>query len=199
MARIVRPYYIGIDFSMNCTGMSIRQGDKINTFSIKPHTSWKHLPPVHRLNRISNNIIQHMEHCLLPSCRRCTFVCLEDYAYGAVGKTFAIAECVGMLKFKLILKYGLPVENLILVSVPHVKLFCTGKGVAPKDLMIKEVYKRWRFDTCSNDQADAFTLQQIAKALQDPARLTGFQKDAVNRVRTYNAPKSKPRSKRKRS
>ena len=37
-----------------------------------------------------------------------------------------------------------------------------GKGNAAKELMLKEVFRRWGYDTSSNDQADAYALARIA-------------------------------------
>ena len=54
----------------------------------------------------------------------------------------------------------------ILVPPMTLKKFATGKGNADKDMVIKEVYKRWGHDCTISDEADAcaalhFGLQLI--------------------------------------
>lgn len=62
-----------------------------------------------------------------------TNVCIEGYAFGAVGRVFQIAENAGLLKYKLW-------ENGIDFTVPaptEIKKFATGKGNANKDMMLE--------------------------------------------------------------
>ena len=64
-------------------------------------------------------------------CLGCTEVVLEDYAYGAKGKVFHIAENTGVLKYKL---YQMSIPTGV-VSPTHVKKLATGKGNANKQAM----------------------------------------------------------------
>lgn len=45
----------------------------------------------------------------------------------------------------------------------QIKKFTTGKGNAKKELMMKEVYKRWGFETDSHDVADAYAIARLVE------------------------------------
>ena len=186
--RISKPTYVGIDFSLTSPGVAIQEGHEgVTVEAIKTQKAIVPQKQTHRLNSISNAVIKPIVPFLQSHYIKDTYIFLEDYAYGGMGKTFAIAECVGMLKHKLLIGYGLPYKNLFLASIPHVKMFACGKGNAKKDTIIKEVYKRWKFDTNSNDKADAFVLMQMCYAYFNPhVDLTAFQIEALKRVKAYN-------------
>lgn len=60
-----------------------------------------------------------------------SIVFIEDYAFGATGRVFHIAENTGLLKYKL-WSQGL---NIVTVAPTTVKKFATGKGNSKKDAM----------------------------------------------------------------
>ena len=45
----------------------------------------------------------------------------------------------------------------------QIKKFITGRGNAKKDVIIREVYKRWGFETDDHNIADAYGLAQMIK------------------------------------
>lgn len=53
-----------------------------------------------------------------------------------------------------------------IVTPGEVKKFVTGKGNAKKELIIKEVYKRYGFDTDINDIADAYAIARYLRFLE---------------------------------
>jgi hypothetical protein len=63
----------------------------------------------------------------------CNMVALEDYAYGAKGRVFHIAENTGILKYKL-WQNSIPLD---VVQPTKVKKFATGKGNAGKPEMFQ--------------------------------------------------------------
>ncbi len=115
-------------------------------------------------------------------------ILMEDYAPGAKGKTNSIAENGGIFKYKLLYFNPMEPENIMLCSVQHLKMFVTSKGNAKKELMIKEVFKKWSFDTNNNNEADAYGLSMILKALYYPEKmkLTSYQKEILDRIIKYN-------------
>ena len=52
------------------------------------------------------------------------------------------------------------------VTPTQLKKFTTGKGVAPKDIMRLESYKRWDFEHDSDNVVDAHALATVAAALE---------------------------------
>ena len=46
----------------------------------------------------------------------------------------------------------------------EIKKFATGKGNAKKELMVKEVYRKWGFDTDNHNTADAYAIARLTEA-----------------------------------
>jgi len=70
---------------------------------------------------------------------------LEDYSFASKGKTFHIAENMGMLKYKLY-KLDIPFE---LIAPSSVKKYATGKGNSNKESMIEAFKEIAGFDLLS--------------------------------------------------
>jgi len=103
----------------------------------------------------------------------CSGVALEDYAYGATGKVFHIAENGGILKHRL-WKWSIP---CLLVEPTVVKKFGTGRGNAKK-LDMHEAFKKetgvdlWKKITpakkdVGNPTSDMVDAYYICKWLHD--------------------------------
>lgn len=123
-------------------------------------------------------------------------VSIEGFSYGSA----QYAHQMGYLGYKIreyFARYwkGVPV---IEPSPTQVKKFATGKGKGDKDIIIKEVYKRWGYDTNNNNLADAYVLARIGEAyLQNnykPDDLHLFQFEVISALK---GDKSKKKSKKK--
>ncbi len=75
------------------------------------------------------------------------------------------------------------------IEIPPLRLkqFATNKAAAEKDLVIKEIYKRWGVEFKTNDEADAYVLAQIARAVKltdrnEELNLTQFQCEVVDKI-----------------
>lgn len=191
--RNTNPVYVGLDFSLTSPGIAIQKsgiyGDGLSVDCLKPPPKKSPQYEPVRLATIADHVIEHIEEKIPLYKNRGVYIFIEDYAYGGMGKTFAIAECMGIIKYNL-LNLSIPHSHIFLVSIPHMKMFCCGKGTASKDTIIKEVYKRWGYDTNNNNKADAFVLMQIAKNYFEPNDLTAFQIEALKRIRLYNEPRA---------
>ena len=92
------------------------------------------------------------------------FVVIEGYAYGRQNQRETLGEHGGVLRLRL-WRAGIPT---MVVAPPTLKKFVTGKGSCPKSIMIKEVYRRWSFDTDDDNLADAYSLAQVGRAWLNP-------------------------------
>ena len=85
-------------------------------------------------------------------------------AYGYSSQSLAVSVALGTL-----MRYTIRIHDkdivIIEVAPNTLKKFVTGAGNSPKDVMLLEVFKRWGFDTSSNDEADAFALAKVGEAL----------------------------------
>jgi hypothetical protein len=85
-------------------------------------------------------------------------VAIEGYAHGSAFEREHMGELGGYLKL-LLWQAGVP---YLIVPPGVLKKYVTGKGNAAKAIMLKEVYRRWGYDTESDDQADAYGLARFA-------------------------------------
>ena len=86
------------------------------------------------------------------------FVAIEGYAMGSKTRPQMAGELGGHLRL-LLWQAGVP---YIIVPPTTLKKYVLGKGNAAKELMLKEVFRKWGYDTTSNDRADAYALARIA-------------------------------------
>ena len=151
--------YIGIDFSMTSPAMAIYEGDPkkfswtavafhVRTDSLVVPASqkqfWCSFYPIEPYST-STQRFDHISNWALKKIKENPFpfsVGLEDYALGARGKVFEIAENTGMLKFKLF-KENIPTK---LFAPTTIKKFATGKGNSDKTKMYESWMKETNYD-----------------------------------------------------
>lgn len=152
----------GVDVSLTGTGLCIvKDGAIQNTHCV---TSKPSKFPMSRYTDIGNAVREFLQ----PAPGDIAFI--EGYAFGAKGHVFDIAECTGIVKYQFFHHGG----GLRYVIVPPtlLKKYLTGKGVAPKDIMIKEVYKQYGFDTNNNNIADAVALGMMGSYIMSTPFVT---------------------------
>lgn len=67
----------------------------------------------------------------------------------------------------------------VLVAPGQLKKFATGNGGTRKDMLAKEVLKRWDVDFNDTNLAEAYALARIAYAVDAGPEMTQFQRDVV--------------------
>lgn len=167
-SNTAEPLFVGIDYSMTSPAMAFYEGDPskfswtavtfyVRTDSLtlgKDHQPYywcefarieQYSSSTERFDQISNWAMNkillgcHPVWTGTKQSQRKTFIGMEDYALGARGKVFEIAENTGLLKYKLR-------ENKIpfqLIAPTTIKKFATGKGNADKTKM----YEAWMKET----------------------------------------------------
>lgn len=108
-------------------------------------------------------------------------IAIEGYSYASAGRAVInMGELGGILRLLLYWSGHMWLE----VAPPTLKKFATGKGNAPKDSIMLQVYKRWGFEAESNNVADAFVLSKIAYHLasKDRAGLADFQTEILDKL-----------------
>jgi crossover junction endodeoxyribonuclease RuvC len=148
-------YFLGIDLSLTSTGICVID-DEFNeiaiTFSelIKPKCKG-----VARLVYIRTEL-----EGLLKKVKP-ELVALEAYSFGSrAGQAFSIGELGGVAK---VLLYELQVET-ILIPPTCLKKFITGKGNAPKDVMLMKTLSKYKREFTDNNLCDAFGLAMMGHA-----------------------------------
>jgi len=116
-------------------------------------------------------------------------VVIEGFAFGARGMAmFDLGMLSGILR-AFIMESNL---KLLVIQPTMLKKFVTGKGNVHKDLMLMNVYKKWKIDFTefkgqANNVCDAFGLAQIgwSKYCIDndmKIKLTKEQKEVIEKI-----------------
>ena len=165
------PYYVGLDISITGTGvvvldkqLQIAVAECVKT---KPQDDW-----YGRVNNIVSRVFSY-----IPAPVVCA-VFVEDYAFAAKGQVFNIAELSGIIKFRL----WSDAYPFLRIPPTSLKKFTTATGTAPKELMMKEVYKRYGVDFNDNNVADAYALARMGYAITQQVNVPAYQKDAIKNV-----------------
>lgn len=173
MLGVTNPRVAGLDLSLTSTGFVVLDavtGETVDQKAIKPKGGGRERFPWLR------DVILG----LLDSVQPVAKVAVEGYAYGMRGQ--AVYQLAGLGE---IVRLTLAENGFDVVEVPpaSLKQFVTGKGNAKKEHMILEVYKRWGVECKTSDEADAYGLAQMARALlNDDVKLTAFQTQALGKV-----------------
>lgn len=143
--------YVGIDQSLNGTGLCLRDANGIvhAAQTVDPGK----LRDVERLAYVKDRVTSFLSD-------RVKFVAFEGYSYNSVGRVFELGEIGGVLRL-LTHEQGVP---HVVVPPANLKKFATGNPRAEKEDMV-EAAKRAGFDPKDDNQADAFFLSQIARCL----------------------------------
>jgi crossover junction endodeoxyribonuclease RuvC len=67
----------------------------------------------------------------------------------------------------------------VIVAPQQLKKFATGNGNTKKEMIPKEVLKRWGMDFDDTNVAEAYVLARIAHAVDAEPEMTQFQRDVV--------------------
>lgn len=149
--------YCGIDYSITCPSIYIHNTDILKKYqkgyafpNNLPKKFWNQYPDgIARFTNPDISIISQKEDWENNESRFFSLaksviskiieahvdeVAIEDYALGAKGKVFAIAEATGVLKSLLVNIHHIPVYTYAPTTI---KKFWSGKGNASKEVMIE--------------------------------------------------------------
>ncbi len=157
--------FLGLDLSVANTGVVIINLDaKIlhkDVLRTKPKT-----PIESRITIIWDGVLQVHEK-YQPH-----FIYIEELAYGARGD--AMLELAGVNYFVRTQFTWLDITYKM-IAPGTLKKFVTGKGTGKKELMLKEVYKRWGADFDDNNECDAYCLARMALEQNKPTETKPLQ------------------------
>lgn len=147
--------FLGLDLSLTATGFYlIKEGGKDEYFEIntKPEDFGN---DIERADYIASKIVDSIKN------ENITFIAMEDYFTGKQPQSVIKLATLGTVVRMRLLDAG---YSYMTFAVSQIKKFETGKGVAPKDNMLKSVYKRHNLDTASNNIADACAIAHVGRA-----------------------------------
>ncbi len=133
---------LAIDQSLTCSGIAIYNGE-LKLDIIKPKSTG-----IDRLIEIRFALLNLLKEYTID------LVIMEEYAFSQHGHAFSLGELGGMIKL-MSMDFRFP---LVIMPIPVHKKFTTGVGNSKKDLMIKEVFKKYDVDTDNDNVADAVSM-----------------------------------------
>lgn len=174
---------IGLDPSLTHTAGFHALGEasalELRGFAIKSAPD-KHGHGIARLRYLRDALAAELDTCereLKPG-----LLMVEGYAYGAKCSREALGELGGIYRM-LGYERG---WTLVVVPPSVLKLYVAGKGTAPKELMILEVYRRWGYAAPDNNAADAYALMRLGlDYLSDRSGLTKRVQEVLSKLETW--------------
>ena len=174
---------LGIDASISNTVISIFSYPDCKLIDMLSLTNFK--PSPLRLLDFYTSFTNTFES--LNSKYDIQILCLENYAFSAMGKVFTVGEHGGILRL-VILQNKLP---LLYIEPSKLKNIVTGSGNAKKEIVMLNVFKKWGFEAAINDEADSYGLGMIACLLNcirlgnlDKIKDLKINKEAIRKLQT---------------
>ena len=142
-----------------------------------------------RLQKIVNEI---QELCIK---HKPNIAIIEGLAFMARNTTalMQLATLNYLIRFML---SGMSIRFYVVVPT-QLKKFITGKGNAPKDIMMLETYKHYKMSFYDDNVCDAFGLSQIGSGLlAGKVKLNSYQQEVINSLKQQIYEERKIKSKR---
>ena len=163
---------IGLDLSINGSGCVMNQLDskldiiETNYLSFTPVKKNATDKIIHYNKKQFKNYFDQnrfMEEKILDFCEGADYTAIEDYAYGAMGKVFHMAEFAGGIKSALYFGFGNTDMgvSMRLYDPCSIKMFACNKGTAKKEDMIDQ------YDKVEGDPLNLSFLPQYKSPKED--------------------------------
>ncbi len=178
---------LGIDASLTSTGWALLvPGWPLRHGAIQVNTRG-----AQRLEDIEGSVLSIIQY------QRPDLVAIEGYAFGAENKAHQIGELGGVLRL------ALHKRDIPYVEIPPAKAkqFATGKGNAQKDVVMREVLRRWKASFDTSDETEAYVVALMGQAIlreqqgAPPEGLTEFQHEIIRAILNPTPKKPKQRKK----
>lgn len=133
-----------------------------------------------------------IRHAVISALSECRFAALEGYAYDSIHRAFDLGEVAGTVKCAL---YEHKVPYVVVPPVT-LKLFATGTAHAPKEDMVNAA-KEAGVESKDDNQADAFFLARVARAMLLGADRKRCEMEAVHSLKRSTSGKQDKRAPRR--
>jgi len=171
--------YVGIDpGSTNCALVAWSPTKGLISF-------WKpkgKMPTgVERLYRLRLGITSQL--IAIQKAGRIAGIAMEAYSMAEQYGQHASGEVGGVIKLTVLLHFGATTVGYpVLVAPQQLKKFATGNGNSKKELITKEVLKRWGEDFNDSNVAEAYVLARMAHAVDTRPEMPLFQTEVVDKL-----------------
>lgn len=175
--------FLGVDQSLNATGVCVIADDGVvQALSTVAHKTGGAID-VKLLN---------IRRAVISALSGCTFAAMEAYSYDSIHRAFDLGEVAGNVKVAL-LEHSVSYQVVPPVTL---KLFATGTTSASKQDMI-DAAKAAGAVPENDNEADAFFLAQIARALTRDTAKKRCEMEAIHSLRLSASGKQRKPAKRR--
>lgn len=172
---------IGLDLSINSTGMAVYDGKDVEVSVISTEKGMNYYDRIHFIwEKIQSKTLSY-------SGKPSDFF-IEDYSFGAFGKSSSVttlAELGGFIKVSL--HNHRLCNKFALVPVTVIKKFICGFGNAKKSDMKLEFYKKFNFSYKTDDEVDAHSLLILGAAASGvniySRNWIGYETNCIDKVK----------------
>lgn len=165
-------FFLGIDPSLNSSGIAIISGEKCWAHVLKPGKLREGKRLKYQMDRLKE---------ILKEFDKISAVGIEGPAYEAATRADDMGQIRGTYLYVL---EDLGIENVTKLPPTSVKKYATGTGSASKDLVMYEARSEWPGTTFeTDDAADAAWMAAIARALQESVPVTAAQNEVLRGIR----------------
>lgn len=170
------PLYVGIDLSLAKTGVVALSDDGHKYY-------WRlHCP---KAAEVGSSVVRLAVHRQLlidffDTVGEPTLVGLENYGFGSTHRGMDIGEWGGVARL-LLYDLGL-IDKTVILAPNTLKKFVTNNGTAPKNLVLREVYRVWGIEAEDDNVADAYALARAVMTIHTGEARYAWQRDALRRT-----------------
>ena len=150
--------YVGLDLSLTATGFYVIKSDGTNDFMEIKTKPDDYPNEIARVDHIADVILEKIKNYHIG------FIAMEDFFSGQQAMSVIKLAILGSIVRYRLLDAG---YSYLAFAPTQIKKFETGSGNAPKDNMLKSVFKKHNFDTNSNNIADACATAYLGKAYSE--------------------------------
>ena len=149
--------YVGIDASFSGTGVVVMN----NEFKIIEQRliGTKKRDSIYDIEERMLYIVKALE-CILKYKKDIKLALIEGISYGSTGDGAAQLAALNYFIRIFLLQNEIPYSD---VSPSKLKQFVSGKGQSKKNMMLKEVYKKWGEDFDDGNICDSYALARLAQ------------------------------------
>ncbi|MFJ8266794.1 hypothetical protein [Peribacillus asahii] len=159
--------YVGIDPSTKCGLVILKHGEVHVAEEIKTKVATDPQRFMDLAVQLRKNILET------------DVICIEGFSYGSKGQGVSTQYGIGWMIRAELIRNGYSYTD---VPPTSLKKFASGKGNTKKEELVLPIYKRWGFESNSDNIRDAYVLARMAQALHEDIELTAFQKEALKKV-----------------
>jgi crossover junction endodeoxyribonuclease RuvC len=145
--------------SLSSTGFCLKRGTELTLETIKTNP------------RTSKNDLERLQYIIKEMLKRIpddvTMICIEDY-YVPMSKA-QFGSAINLISLGTLMRIAMYNKGLpfYVPTASQLKKYVTGKGNCQKNMVLREVYKRWGVEAKDDNQADGCTLAYMAECIYD--------------------------------